>query len=365
MKTGQHYKPPRLAIAFFRWFCHSDLREEIEGDMLERFHSQAERYGLQKAKWLFVKEVLLLFRPALIKNAHHLFFIHSTDMKIFPSLLLASLLLITLIISPFFPGPSNPIVVGLSSVSLTLGFFGLLLIPVGAIWVIAEWLKLRQSKDQPVNWKPSFYLAIIATMIATSIALIYVPFLWVFDGVAAAIAAAVLIGLGLYKVIRSIKKLRTSPQTSFNPIPLYLIILPLIAFTTNKVLTGPMSVYSRNIAIQKSQALIDAIELYKVNEGEYPPSLENLQGKYLHKLPKPAIMGIKKYQYNKINDQFTLSFSQWKDGASLEEIVIFDKNPGLKNDYAHYDYKIDRYRVKGAFASYDTGVPHWRYYLCD
>lgn len=71
MKPSEH-KPPRIVLSFFRWYCNPLLCEEIEGDLTERFHYYAEKFGLAKAKWLFVKEVLLLFRPTVIGNIYHL-----------------------------------------------------------------------------------------------------------------------------------------------------------------------------------------------------------------------------------------------------------------------------------------------------
>ena len=68
-------------LAFFRWFCNPNLREEIEGDLLEHFHKRTEQYGPGKAKILFVKEVILLLRPLIIGNPYHLFYKFLPDMK--------------------------------------------------------------------------------------------------------------------------------------------------------------------------------------------------------------------------------------------------------------------------------------------
>lgn len=65
-------KPPRIALTFFNWFCHPDFREEIEGDLMERFNTYIDIYGRDKANELFVKDVLFLFRPSLIGNFYHL-----------------------------------------------------------------------------------------------------------------------------------------------------------------------------------------------------------------------------------------------------------------------------------------------------
>lgn len=59
-------------MALFHWFCRPDFREEIEGDLMERFSFYSIEYGHEKAKWLFIKEVLLLFRPAIIGNIYQL-----------------------------------------------------------------------------------------------------------------------------------------------------------------------------------------------------------------------------------------------------------------------------------------------------
>ena len=73
--------PPKWAIRFLEWFCHYDYLEDIEGDLLERFEHREEQLGLRKARRHFVREVLTLFRPSLMKpirffhpTIHHLMF---------------------------------------------------------------------------------------------------------------------------------------------------------------------------------------------------------------------------------------------------------------------------------------------------
>lgn len=57
---------PKYWIKFFRWFCNPDYVEDIEGDLLERFEKRALEGG--KAKIHFIKDVLLLFRPGIIRK---------------------------------------------------------------------------------------------------------------------------------------------------------------------------------------------------------------------------------------------------------------------------------------------------------
>lgn len=59
--------PPKYALRFFRWFCHPDFVEDIEGDLMERFEKRTKEH--KAARWLFILDVLRLFRPELIKDS--------------------------------------------------------------------------------------------------------------------------------------------------------------------------------------------------------------------------------------------------------------------------------------------------------
>ncbi|TDU43646.1 hypothetical protein BXY82_1062 [Gelidibacter sediminis] len=71
--------PSPLALAFFYWYCHPDFREEIEGDLMERFQMYLREYGYNKANRLFVKEVIFLFRPSIVGNIYHLTHINAME----------------------------------------------------------------------------------------------------------------------------------------------------------------------------------------------------------------------------------------------------------------------------------------------
>ena len=55
-------------LRFFRWYCHPGYQEDIEGDLWERFERNLGAKGATIARWLFMKDVLLLFRPGIIRN---------------------------------------------------------------------------------------------------------------------------------------------------------------------------------------------------------------------------------------------------------------------------------------------------------
>jgi putative ABC transport system permease protein len=59
--------PPRFFLRFFQWYCHPKLRDYIEGDLMEEYNEHVETIGKRKADLKFVVDVILLFRPGIIK----------------------------------------------------------------------------------------------------------------------------------------------------------------------------------------------------------------------------------------------------------------------------------------------------------
>ena len=61
MKTN----PPKYPLSFFRWYCHPEYLEDIEGDLIERFEIKVKEKGIRNAKWGFTKDVIRLLDLAL------------------------------------------------------------------------------------------------------------------------------------------------------------------------------------------------------------------------------------------------------------------------------------------------------------
>lgn len=59
--------PPALFLNFFRWYCHPKLMDHIEGDLIEVYRQRLKTKGKRKADIKFIIDVLLLFRPGIIK----------------------------------------------------------------------------------------------------------------------------------------------------------------------------------------------------------------------------------------------------------------------------------------------------------
>ncbi|MEM7108693.1 MAG: ABC transporter permease [Bacteroidota bacterium] len=59
--------PSNFWLRFFRWYCHPEYVEDLEGDLVERFENRAAKKGIRKAKWGLTLDVIKLFRPEIIK----------------------------------------------------------------------------------------------------------------------------------------------------------------------------------------------------------------------------------------------------------------------------------------------------------
>ncbi len=71
--NNSHQYPPQFFLRFFRWFCHPELRGYIEGDLMELYKERRKAQGKRKADLRFCLDVILLFRPGIIrpsKNKH-------------------------------------------------------------------------------------------------------------------------------------------------------------------------------------------------------------------------------------------------------------------------------------------------------
>ena len=60
--------PPKLFLRFFRWFCDPALTKSIEGDLMELYNERVRGIGKRRADIKFIVDVLLLFRPGIIRQ---------------------------------------------------------------------------------------------------------------------------------------------------------------------------------------------------------------------------------------------------------------------------------------------------------
>jgi predicted permease len=61
------HAPPKFFLRFFRWYCDPRLADHIEGDLIEVYGKRVQKNGKRNADIRFVIDVLLLFRPNIIR----------------------------------------------------------------------------------------------------------------------------------------------------------------------------------------------------------------------------------------------------------------------------------------------------------
>lgn len=59
-------KIPQWPFRLLRWFCDPDIVEDIEGDLIERYERNYVKEN--SSNWRLLRDVLLLFRPGIIKS---------------------------------------------------------------------------------------------------------------------------------------------------------------------------------------------------------------------------------------------------------------------------------------------------------
>jgi predicted permease len=72
--------PPSFPFRLFQWFCRPEYHLDIEGDLLELFDSRRKERGYRYAHLLLYIDILMLFRPSMIRPLQFRFLQNQPDM---------------------------------------------------------------------------------------------------------------------------------------------------------------------------------------------------------------------------------------------------------------------------------------------
>jgi hypothetical protein len=260
---------------------------------------------------------------------------------------------------PFLPGNYDSLAEGLSGMCRAFGFVGLLLVPIGALWVASGYWGGLAGKQ---------YLIGIAALIVPSI-------LWLFASFLAFVTGSLTLGVGMLvfwiyavrRAWRALMRLKTAPPRPASAIAVYLLIVPVAVFLIQLAAVPRAIESSRNRAIRNSAQLIDAIEQYRAANGRYPESLFSLYPDQY----KPGVIGIKEYLYEPNGDAYNVFFEQIALNFGTREIVMF--NPRDRQTVT--SHKVDRLELtpqqlalehtRGHYAVHEAPYPHWKYFWFD
>ena len=278
---------------------------------------------------------------------------------------------------PFAPGTHDRLAVTLSMMAQLLGLAGLLLVPIGALWLIYELMKRRHptEPDSVAHKDKGSYFAIVA--LATSFVVAAVVALGGLTSTGPSLALIVLIVWGClaWRWWSAIKRLKSNTSFSpgrftrrFNPTALYLIFVPGILVIAQLAFMKRAVEFSRNRAMMGASEFIRAIEAYHASYGHYPPSLASVHHDY-----DPPIVGVERYHYEPSGRAYNVFFEQftYRLPPGTQEFVMYNPLDEQRMIVHNQDLleatdeEVNRERSFHARAAHDAGAAHWKYFWFD
>ena len=279
-------------------------------------------------------------------------------------MMVASSLIVACMFYPFLPGNYDGLAVTLSAMAQLFGMAGLLLVPLGAIWLVYEF-KMRAANAGTRPGNRTVYWFGLASICASTLVAIVVS-------LGAAVDNHLSLGLGViavwayvaFRFTAKLKAMRNAEVRTFNPAPIYLVVLPIVAAVFEFTLVGPAAEFSRNRAIDDSGRIIGDIEHYRDAHGHYPQSLQSLWDDY-----RPSAIGVKRYHYEPNGDYYNLFFEHFAIALDMKEVVMYNKRD--EQDFSSHNSDLlllspaEVAAQRGHVAVHDASRPHWKYFLFD
>ena len=250
---------------------------------------------------------------------------------------------------PFLPGGHDQLALPLSTMAQVFGVAGLALVPVGLSWLAMP--------------RHGFVLAVLSVAVGTLVAIILALVATFSVG---NVFGMLTLAIWVFVVIQlrpRLERAKRKDGAPFNPVPVYLVLLPVIALVSQLALAAPITRSSRDRAIENAGELISAIEAYRTTHGRYPLSLQAQ-----HKDYNPDVVGVEMYVYAPNGDGYDLAFEQPKfilDRVGTREWVVYNPR-GQHRLYSHAAWRLlPAGEPQGWYASGETGHRGWRYFWLD
>lgn len=261
-------------------------------------------------------------------------------------------------ILPFLPGRYDSLAVPVSEMSRIFGFIGLLLVPVGALWIASGYWKRLAGKR---------YGIAIAALVVSSV-------IWIVLSLVALVTTGLLLCLGaialwicvVARVLPVLKRLRNATPQRTSAVAYYLLIVPAAVILIQMAVVAPAIEFSRNRAIRNSARLIADIERYREANGRYPASLLAVFEDYW-----PGVIGIEKYYYEPIGETYNLFFEQSALNFGTNEFVMYNpRDQQVMSSHKMHLLELTPQQLTpgarlGHYAVHDAPHPHWKYFWFD
>jgi hypothetical protein len=241
--------------------------------------------------------------------------------------LLVATAIITATFLPFFPGGYDVLSKPLSGMAWAFGRVGLLLVPVGGLWLLFS--ERASASIKPRGW---LVWLTLGTCSLVALVLILIAFAC---GPLLAIGTGALVGLLIIRLARHLRAATPVGRTAAS----VLAIAPVLVLVAQLVFIESLASHARNRVIANSVPLIAEIERYRTRQGAYPVSIFALYGDV-----KPAVVGIQRYYYESSGDAYNLIFEEPSPAFGLRRFVVY--NPRDKQRLTVHE--TDRLRLDDA-----------------
>lgn len=267
---------------------------------------------------------------------------------------------------PFFPGQYDSLAMPLSITAQLSVAIGLLLVPIGVLWLTYEFRKQFQRKRNLAVSPRRYYFAIVSIIVFSIIAIAVSFAAFATVGFSLAVISVIVWAVIFSRFYPSLKSMKFIEQDNFYYAPAYFVFVPVATILLQLIISTPITNLSRDYAIANSKEYIDDIEEYHAQYGKYPSSLLAMWKDYY-----PNVVGVEKFHYTPSDNAYNLFFEQPRllfDNIGTREWVVY--NPLDEHQmFSHTSWLLlspnDLERSQGWYAVYDTMHPHWKYFWFD
>jgi uncharacterized membrane protein YwzB len=252
---------------------------------------------------------------------------------------------------PFMPGSHDPLAVTISLMAQIAGAVGLLLVPIGLLWLIV---------DNKHHWFA--FAALGASLIVGFV----VAMAALQNGAVLAIAVVIGCACIVWWAVPAVKRMKSETRNRSYSWRLCLIVVPTVLFVARLAFLETAVEASRQRTIAGSAPFINAIESYRSAHGRYPPSLESVHHDY-----DPPTVGVERYRYEPYGESYNVFFEHPTFTFGMREFVMY--NPRDEHEMLVHNFdelESPRAQVQGERAYHarnarTAGAKHWKYFWFD
>lgn len=265
---------------------------------------------------------------------------------------------------PFMPGTYDRMAVTLSGIAQISAVAGLLLVPLGTVWLLYEITLHRRRRGSVPQAAKRYWFAVcsLAALVVLGAGVVLASL-----QAGPSLAIGVLL-LSVYagRQVFAMKPLHSGAYSGFHPAPMYLIIVPGILATAYFGFLRTAVEISRHRTILGSTQFVSAIEAYHAAHGRYPPSLESVHHDY-----DPPTVGVERYRYEPHGQSYNVFFEQPTWPIGTQEFVMYNPRDEHMMIVHNQDLlespqqQVEGERSFHASRARDAGIRHWKYFWFD